>query len=196
MLATTEARFDIMNMLLTRDANVNCKDDEGRTVLYMLYSARPFRDCYSQESVKTLLATHLSFGADIRITVGGKSILDIFVQELSYFRNFRPSSVRDMLFSPTYQQILKHSYLDVLYSAGAPISSDTLWRYRRIFPQFILDDIDEVLPTLGCLCRQQVRSHVLDPAGGNQKNLFIAVPHLPLPEPLKQFILFDVDLSV
>ncbi len=47
------------------------------------------------------------------------------------------------------------------------------------------------MTSLADLCRNNIRSYLLDPAGGNNKNLFIAVPNLPLPQKLKQFLLFD-----
>ena len=42
----------------------------------------------------------------------------------------------------------------------------------------------------------KIREYLLDPAGGNNNNLFTAVPKLPLPAALKQLLLFNVDVTM
>ena len=46
------------------------------------------------------------------------------------------------------------------------------------------------------LCRDKVRRELLHPARGNNNNLFTAVPKLPLPQRLKNFLLFHVEITI
>ncbi len=45
------------------------------------------------------------------------------------------------------------------------------------------------------LCRENIRLYLLNYKGGNNNNLIIAVQKLPLPQRLKKFLLFDIDIS-
>ncbi len=45
------------------------------------------------------------------------------------------------------------------------------------------------------ICRQQIRSYILSPYGGNQANLLIAIPKLRLPAKLQDFLLYHVDIT-
>ncbi len=44
-------------------------------------------------------------------------------------------------------------------------------------------------------CREEIRSHLIEETGGNQKNLITAVPRLPLPDRLRKYLLYDLDIS-
>ena len=91
---------------------------------------------------------------------------------------------------------IAHNHIPLLYAAGSTITPkimDNIDEHRAVIPQFVLDDQEVMLPLAG-LCRRQIRSHLLDPDGGNQKNLITAIPKLPLPQPIKDFLIFDVDI--
>ena len=53
---------------------------------------------------------------------------------------------------------------------------------------------DTIVPSLTDACRDKIRGHLMElsKAGANFNNLFIAVPRLPLPEMLKNFLLFGM----
>ncbi len=91
-------------------------------------------------------------------------------------------------------KISKRYCVSILYAAGAtfcPSILDNLDEYRDIIPQFVLDDQEPML-SLEHLCRKVIRAHLMGPIGGNKNNLIIAVPHLPLPQFLKDFLLYNV----
>ncbi len=45
-------------------------------------------------------------------------------------------------------------------------------------------------------CRKLIRQYLLDPDGPNHSNLLLAIPRLPLPTRLKQFLVFFVDIKL
>ncbi len=112
-------------------------------------------------------------------------------------------------------------YILILYIAGASaIVRELIIRYRyqlkplveqimaenptQCFPLFssllrgyislydILPDKDIILSDI---CRAKIRDHLLNPSGGDQRNLITAVQKLPLPQRLKRYLLFDLDVS-
>ncbi len=85
-------------------------------------------------------------------------------------------------------------HMPLLYAAGFPVTDimKDIDKYRNVIPQFILDDQNPKLPLLG-LCRKQIRSYLLSSEGGDHKNLMHAVPKLPLPQILKDILLFGVE---
>ncbi len=83
-----------------------------------------------------------------------------------------------------------------LYAVGAQIQK-CMYRnadYRDKMPQFIIEDLEKSMFTLQCLCRRRIREYLLSPTRGDQKNLYIAVPLLPLPVRLKKYMLFDINI--
>ena len=84
----------------------------------------------------------------------------------------------------------------LLYAAGSHICKYTIdnHKHRDVIPQFILDDQEPLFPLMD-LCRRLLRSHLLSSAGGNHNNLINVVPQLPLPKRIKQFLLFNIDVS-
>ncbi len=85
-------------------------------------------------------------------------------------------------------------YLVLIYLAG--IGYDLLVpgnviRDEQQIAQFILDEEETLhLLPLTNLCRRQIRLHLMNPAGGNQANLILAIPQLPLPQRLKLFLFY------
>ncbi len=85
--------------------------------------------------------------------------------------------------------------IHLIYSAGATMckSISDMDNYKHLIPQFILDDQEPLLPLTG-LCRRCIRLYLLNPAGGNHANLLTAVPWLPVPAAIRDFLLFNIDL--
>ncbi len=85
--------------------------------------------------------------------------------------------------------------VNFLYAAGAHITEDLYKEYKDKMPQFIIEDQEHLpIATLLGLCKKKIRGYLLNTDGGNQSNLFIAVPQLPLPGRLKKFLLFNIDI--
>ncbi len=107
---------------------------------------------------------------------------------------------RILLFSSPFTIIEKltedgEQIASFLYTAGADISEEKKKdkKYAKILPQFIADDLKPTL-ALPSMCRRKIRTHLLCSRGGNHKNLIPAVHLLPLPEKLKHYLLFDIDI--
>ncbi len=86
-------------------------------------------------------------------------------------------------------------HLPLLYAAGFPVPKnimDYIDYYKTVIPQFILDDQKPMLSLLG-LCRKNIRAYLLNPEGGDHENLLHAVPKLPIPQLLKDLLLFGVE---
>ncbi len=135
----------------------------------------------SHEIVKLLLSS----GADIRFNV---------VETGSV--TFHLMSVMDWVIRKGFKRKGYELNMAPLYAAGAVFHGpqDNKDIYRSIIPDFIIDDQKPMLFLAG-LCRIQIRVTLLSEIGGNQKNLYSAVPQLPLPKRLKQFLLFDVTIE-
>ncbi len=100
----------------------------------------------------------------------------------------------------------------LLYAAGdkprQEILCDNMDTFRDINNMLIYDD--QVTPrghlnsqldhwkvfSLSNQCRKQIRKHLLSPAGGKHSNLLLAIPRLPLPTRLQQFLVFFVDIKM
>ena len=80
--------------------------------------------------------------------------------------------------------------VNLLYAAGCECNSQeyTEEKYEKLI-EMIKDDQQTDLP-LTSLCRNKIRSHLLSAAGGRHNNLFLAIPFLPLPTRIKDFLLF------
>ena len=84
--------------------------------------------------------------------------------------------------------------IHLLYAAGATIRKKIAQDkegYRHVILRVIQEDQEPLLALTG-LCRRQIRTHLLNPAGGNHNNLLTAVPRLPLPKPMREFLLFNL----
>ncbi len=81
--------------------------------------------------------------------------------------------------------------VSILYAAGGTIDAGILG--RNFVPQFVLDDQQRILPLTG-LCRRTIRTLLLSPTGGNHMNLITAVPQLLLPNSIKNFLLYYMDI--
>ncbi len=177
-LATDNGHTEILQVLLQHpDTNVDCCNTFGWTPLVQaIVSCR-------YQAVDMLLQA----GADIRNAnevygVSGSLFTEAIICHLSPNR----ISKKDL-----------GSMFCKFYAAGGTITRkqlDEITYNGHITIQFIKDDQNE-LGTLSSLCRRQIRSHLLKPDGGNQKNLIVAVPKLPLPKKLIKFILFDEEIA-
>ncbi len=86
--------------------------------------------------------------------------------------------------------------INLLYAAGAQASYCQIDRKDEKHMEYlkiILDDQIDMLP-LTWMCRRRLRLQLLSPEGGFCNNLFLAVPRLPLPKRLKEFLLFFADI--
>ncbi len=97
-----------------------------------------------------------------------------------------------------HDQILVE-YVSLLYAAGG----DHIVEYLSyVYPLSCKSIIEKFLTginiskiMLSNICRKFIRNHLLSQNGGNNNNLITAVPQLLLPEKLKKFLLFDVDIT-
>ncbi len=60
--------------------------------------------------------------------------------------------------------------------------------------QIIIEEHQTLLP-LTSLCRRLIRKHLLKPSGADQNNLLMSAPLLPLPTRLKNYLLYNVDIT-
>ena len=165
--AAKSSYVDIVTNLIEAGAEVNCTNKELWTPL--------ISSCINRghtEIIKVLL----SAGADVRL------------------RSRRCCSALDMAI---IQKFSTAQQLSLLYASGASIRFEIIKdgsKYRDIIPQFIIDDQEPMLDLLG-LCRKTIRSVLLSPAQGNKRSLCSAVvAQLPLPQLLRESLLFCVDI--
>ncbi len=169
----------LVELLLTWGADVNFQQKStGLTPLQMalkhlLIIGRNVDNCH--KIIKTLLL----HGADIR-------------SKVDPYPSFSMRSIFHTVVI-SYNPLKYTKEIIFLYAAGATFPEVANARYTMYMPKIILDDQQHMLP-LTALCRKRIRSYLLSPTGGNQNNLFTAVPHLPLPSSLKKFILFDIEI--
>ncbi len=51
------------------------------------------------------------------------------------------------------------------------------------------------VPVLVEICRKYIRYHLLQSGGGRNKNLLVVIPQLPLPDTLRDYLLYQIDLN-
>ncbi len=102
------------------------------------------------------------------------------------------------------------NYVFLLYTAGASHvirqlnnkpSSHESCGYSTVSSKSIIRKVIKYIinpinadKSLTNLCRRTIRAHLLKSKGNNFKNLIHAVSELPLPDMLKKFLLFDLDI--
>ncbi len=175
IIAVRNRSLEGVKLLIRYGADVD-RDSEGfNSALHYLYNKkRFFRPKHNDD--KFLILKELVFAADVRKNY-------VFSTAICFARNEKCNDIT-----------VRH--LPLLYAAGftgpAPFM-DGIDKLDKVVPQFIRDDLEPMLSLLGC-CRKKIRAHLLSAYGGNQKNLLHAVPKLPIPQLLKDFLLFGVEL--
>ena len=182
MIVTLQGHVETVKKLLQWGADINHpavgrSDRENAPRLTALHLSQKAK--WNIEMLRFLLL----FGADLRTEP--KNLRDPleYVLDLKRLEHIKDDRI---------DQTIIH----ILYAAGAIMSRKVAGNtegYGHLIPQFILDDQAPLLALTG-LCRRQIRGYLLNPAGGNRNNLFTAVPRLPLPTKLKDFLLFDMDV--
>ena len=176
MLAAQEGHPNIMKLLVQWGANINHTDINKNTILHYL-SPNNFNG-----KGKMMLKLLLLSGADVRIKDFTEHIIEVF---------------------ETGNRISIKFY-QTLYAAGATFCKDIMgmpyagtwaYKYRKVIGQLILLEDQDSMLSLTSLCRRDIREHLLSPSGGNNNNLFVAVPHLPVPKKLQEFLLFHVNIN-
>ena len=167
---------ELIDLLLRRGAPVNFKSLDSTNWQDYKDTALLHLD-FTRSNIRLLVEMLLAAGADVRVTFGN---IGEWTGSLS---------VLDYALSP--------SVCALLYAAGAPYGCTSGYPRKdaQDVPQSILDDFWEPMLPLKGLCRRRIRRHLLSPDGGNHNNLIIAVPRLPLPRQLKQFLLFEEECT-
>ncbi len=198
MLAAEHKHIEVMKVLLAWGANIDQEDKNKRTPLHFAANLPENYDIYGTHewefeerddneirhpSVKFLLQN----GANIRKRRNRQCLLDLALmryRRVSYYPKLKEDLTEDG------EQIVSF-----LFTAGADISEEKKKdkKYAKILPKFIADDLEPTLE-LPSMCRKKIRKHLLSRVGGNHKNLIPAVHKLPLPEKLKEYLLFDIDI--
>ncbi len=113
----------------------------------------------------------------------GKMVKFSIIDVLLYKKNYKviPSS---------RETFIKHCNL--LCASGATIRHSLLHSSDTV-PRFALDDQNPLAP-LQNLCRRVIREYMLRHDKGNQNNLLTGVPQLPLPLPLKKYLVHFDDI--
>ena len=94
------------------------------------------------------------------------------------------------------------SCINVAYAAGMEVPLFLIDEIKDVVSFYngyeetvesVLKDHETLLP-LSELCRKKIRQHLLDliRAHADFKNLFVAIPRLPLPDIMKDFLLFNI----
>ena len=176
MIAIKQNDYKTIETLLSLGALVN-PVIAPQSRLYPGYSALHLATIYNK--AKYIVQLLLKYNADVRIKA-----------------NDMLSAKANAMLSAFDCAIQHHNrgVLELLYASGSTVCKKYICEKKYRIPQFILDD-HVLLLSLSGLCRRSIRIHLLKPAGGNQNNLFIAVPKLPLPGKINRFLLFNVDLS-
>ncbi len=192
---------DLTELLLNWKANINCKNSKGETVLHLMaeiglsknfqkswkLEISPPENCSSE--LLLVLKKYLLSGADVRVV---DNEMKTPIQ----------SCEKIILLDPGSNSKYLTALMSVLYPAGVkfgpPYTKPNLNRILDpkcpfYFPQFMINDQRTMLPLMG-LCRKNIRHHLLSLTGGNQNNLAISIPRLPLPKRLLQFLLFEADI--
>ncbi len=173
MLATKAkyGRGECVKLLIEKGARINATDREGRNALHRAVCP----GLKKSEATEPILKMLLHAGGDVRrYSVKHKNVLDTAV-------------------SMSYQS---KDTVTLVYAAGGTFTNGVKYftgeYYKNVIDKFIFDDHKPVLD-LASLCRRQIRAKMMSPAGGNQSNLVVAVPRLPLPKKLMRYLLFDVN---
>ncbi len=180
---------DVIDLLLRRGAKVNytvsgdypwSSSKDGLTLFYPRNRQTVLLDIdYTKDTARLLVEMLLVAGADVRTTLGYR-----------YDKSHRHTrTALDMARTPSVRALL--------YAAGCRPDTTKYSKEPTGVPQCILDDMFEPMLPLKGLCRRRIRRHLLSPAGGNHliNNLIMAVPRLPLPRQLKEFLLFGEECT-
>ena len=196
MLAAEHKHIEVMKVLLAWGANIDQEDKNKRTPLHHAAHLPESHEWEVGErndnrirhpSVKFLLQS----GANIRKRRNKQRLLDLALTRYRrVFSSYSPQFKITEELTEDGGQIV-----GFLYTAGADISEEKKKdkKYAKILPKFIADDLKPTLE-LPSMCRKRIRKHLLSRVGGNHKNLIPAVHKLPLPEKLKEYILFDINI--
>ncbi len=189
-LAIKQNNTEIVRELLFNGANINHVDADGTSILHLatitIRHGISFQfDRYRRGVGCDILKLILSFGADVRhVNNDLKNALDIALI-VDYVHGY------NLNYHDSNSQCVA-----LLYLGGVKLTRFTLENvhHKDMIPQFIRDDQEPQL-ILTRQCRKEIRAHLLNPSGGNHNNLFQAVPRLPLPRQLKEFLYFMENAS-
>ncbi len=195
-LAAQEGHMEMIEMLVEAGANVDCKDDKGWQPIHcaacsgrtgiielLLQAGVSVNTEDSAKETPLILAATGGHTQTVQFLLGKGAGVEMV--------NNRGESALDMAIDRSSSSTEQMAFL---YAAGASICPRVLNRYRNTIPQFIIDDQKPLLSLLG-LCRRKIRAILLSPAWGNQKYLnSIVVAQLPVPQLLKEILLFGVDI--
>ncbi len=179
------ARYLIQKGAYINKTLINKTTFENETALhYASRSNEAERAVMDPLLVKTLLL----HGTDIRIQEKycSESALDYALNEFFMYRNLddEHEGLEDVI--------------SLLYSAGGLffMNKNTISKFKTgPLPKIIQSEYERPLflnNGLSDFCRIYIQLQLLSPTRANQNNLFISVPHLPLPKGLKEFLLFNV----
>ena len=178
------------NLLVKAGADVNIKDEDGRTALF---------DAVSQGCVQCIELS-LKAGADVNVTdnIGNTVIHSGFNKTIQ--RSFKlllragyKVNVRDEEGITAFTLFLNFwSYADdtkkfvlLLFAAGETMDEARV----RIVPDYLKPSAEICLKNI---CRETIRKHLLQMS---DVNLFISVPRLPFPRLMTSYLLYDVTLD-
>ncbi len=183
MLASAKGDVELLELLLHWGAGVNQTNCRKSTALHKCAEYCPAKKC------ATILRTLLLSDADVRIKQNGlKSALDKVLDKSNSMGYIPHGPVSD----------IKELPMLLLYAAGAPVSEESDWNSDKhgVIRKGLTLDLNGQHPVFALtgLCRICIRAHLFSPTWGNHSNLITAVPLLPLPERLKDLLLFHVNM--
>ena len=190
---------ECIRVLLKAGCNINAKDDNNKkTTPLLAASNKP----HTNEIIKEFLLA----GADIRPKgSNGLSVLESALRHRcgshetyiydSYVGNFIAdiTPYEDYRGTPQFEDSCK-ILVNLLYIAGVTVDKAEKVTASKPWLEIVRTDKDAEL-SLSYICRSHIRSYLLCPSGGNHVNLLVAIPKLPLPAKLKDFLLYYVNLT-
>ncbi len=155
--------------LITLNLNVNSQNIHKRTPLILI--------CKKGRGQEKFVQLLLLANADVRI------------------RDCDGRTAYESLILSTDYELETKVMADVLIAGGGNI---TYFAYFKTSAQGItkLPVFRPVkMLSLSSICRKQIREHLISPSAGNCNNLFVGVSRLPLPNKLKKYLVFNIELQ-
>ncbi len=201
ILAACGGHAQTAQFLISKGADMEMQDSNGNRALHLAANLEHVRtvatlikagaevNCENKDLYTPLISSFVNKGHNPIIKMLLKAGADVRMQSMR-----RSNSALDMAI---VQRSGSAQQLALLYAAGTSICQevkDDIDQYSDTIPQFIIDDQEWLLDLLG-LCRKKIRAVLLSPAWGNHKYLSSAVvAQLPLPQLLKEYLLFGLDV--
>ena len=208
LLSNLKGSSECIALLIQAGADVNKKDDNGRSALIRA------AEQYNPRSIDLLLKA----GADVNTSAnyGNTALMEatistrLFTVNLRCMKSLLKAGARVNITNEVGQNAVMYHFAEssfisedivfLLFVAGETIDVDTVERYDPDGEYGAHVDVADYLPNtkpdlleLKHFCREAIRTQLIK--ANPHENMFIKIPQLNLPSSIEEYLLYDVALE-